>query len=128
MQARRSGLTLIEVLIIIVMIGILLTITIQKIGNRKIKTEIESLKADIENVRTAESRFFAAHNAYGTRIQLDSVNAVNLTAGNKLSVTATATGYTVVATNGATGGQVLTCTLKVEGGETAAQQALPDCQ
>jgi Tfp pilus assembly protein PilE len=128
MQARRNGLTLIEVLIIIVMIGILLTITIQKLGNRKIKTEIESLKADVENVRSAESRFFATHNAYGTRLQLDSLNAVTPTAGNTLSVTATANSYTAIATNGATSGQVLTCTLKVDGGETAAQQALPECQ
>jgi Tfp pilus assembly protein PilE len=125
---RRSGLTLIEVLIIIVMIGILLTITIQKIGKRKLKSQIESLKADLESVRTAESRYFAAHASYGTRLQLDSTSAVAPGQGNTLTITTTSAGYTAVASNTGTAAGTLSCTLRVEGGEVAAQQAVPDCQ
>ena len=53
MLIQRKGLTLIEVLIIIVMIGILLTIVIQKLGGKKNKELISALQTDVRNAQAA---------------------------------------------------------------------------
>ena len=120
MQHGRKGLTLIEVLIIVVMIGILLTITYTKFTGAPAKRILQSLKDDITAVRTAESSYFAQHNAYGSRAQLDSVKALAPADGNTLTITATATGYTAVAKNESEPAHVLRCSVDMSGGESTA--------
>lgn len=127
MRREVRGLTLIEVLIIVVMIGILLTITIQKIRGRGIKDVVVSLKADVENAKDAESKYFAAHNSYGTQAQLDSSRLLVASPGNVVSITATPTGYTATATNGTDPANSRSCKIEVVGGEAGAARAETVC-
>jgi Tfp pilus assembly protein PilE len=127
MRKHSIGLTLIEVLIIVVMVGILLTITIQKIRGRGPKDVRVTLKADVENARDAEGRYFAAHNAYGTQAQLDSAKLLNTTDGNTVSITMTATGYVATSTNLADPANPRNCKLEVAGGESEAAKAQAVC-
>ena len=127
MHRTRKGLTLIEVLIIVVMIGILLTISYTKFSNRAVKDATLSLKADVEAVRKAESNYFAQHNAYGNRAQLDSLTALAPADGNTLTITATATGYKATATNTSDAANPKTCSVEVVGGESAAASAKTIC-
>lgn len=127
MKKAASGLTLIEVLIIVVMVGILLTLAFQKIRSRGRVDETTSLRADIEAVKAAEAKYFGAHNAYGSRAQLDSVTVLTPAVGNLLTITATATGYTATATNAADPANQRTCSLEVTGGEAGAAKAKTTC-
>lgn len=125
MLKHHKGLTLIEVLIIIVMIGILLTLVIQKIGGRKRSGQVAALQTDVRNAREAESKYFAVHNMYGTLAQLDSARLFTPAPGNTVTITVTATGYTATSTSGSS---PTTCTLAVTGGESAAASVVPDCK
>lgn len=125
MPTRRKGLTLIEVLIIIVMIAILLTLVIQKIGGRKSKELFSALQTDVRNAKTAESKYFAVHNMYGTLAQLDSAGLYAAAPGSTVTITVTPTGYTATATKGS---DPMTCTLTVTGGEDAAASVEPVCK
>ena len=127
MRSNLKGLTLIEVLIIVVMIGILLTIGFQKIRGPGAKDVVVSLTADVENARDAETKYFGAHNAYGSLAQLDSAKLVSTSAGNTITIAATATGYTATARNDADPAKPRTCTIEVTGGETGAGKAKTVC-
>ena len=127
MRSNFKGLTLIEVLIIVVMVGILLTLAFQKIRSRGAVDVEGALKADIEVVKAAEAKFFGAHNAYGSRVQLDSVGVLTPAAGNILTITATATGYTASATNASDPARPRTCSIEVTGGEAGAATAKTTC-
>ena len=126
MLIQRKGLTLIEVLIIIVMFGILLTIVIQKLGGKKNKELISALQTDVRNAQTAENKYFAVHNSYGTLAQLDSARLFNPVPANTVTITVTPTGYVAAATNSA---DPMACTLTVTTGAAgAAASADPVCQ
>lgn len=125
MSLRRKGLTLIEVLIILVMIGILLTIVISKIRGKKLKELTLALQTDVRNAKVAESKYFATHNMYGTLAQLDSARLFGAVPGHVVTITLTPDGYTATANDGS---HPTTCTLTVTGGEAAASKAQPDCQ
>jgi len=127
MQHARKGLTLIEVLIIVVMIGILLTISYSKFSGAPGKEIVQSLKDDITTVRKAESDYFAQHNAYGSRAQLDSVKVITPGIGNELSITATATGYTAFVKNESEPGHPRRCSVDMSGGESTAAKVEMVC-
>lgn len=127
MRRNAKGLTLIEVLIIVVMVGILLTLAFQKIRSRGAVDVTATLKADIELVKAAEAKFFGAHNAYGSRAQLDSVSVLTPAAGNTLTITATATGYTASVTNSSDPAAPRTCLIEVVGGDAGAAKAKTTC-
>ncbi|MES1259369.1 MAG: prepilin-type N-terminal cleavage/methylation domain-containing protein [Gemmatimonadota bacterium] len=122
MDRARKGLTLIELLIIVVMIGILLTITYTKFSGGPGKEILQSLKDDITTVRKAESDYFAQHNAYGSRAQLDSVKVITPGIGNVLTITATATGYTALVKNETEAGHPRRCSVDMSGGESTASK------
>ena len=60
----RSGLTLIELLIVIVIIGILAAIAIPKFANTKEKATLASMTSDLRKLAAAQKRFFADNNDY----------------------------------------------------------------
>jgi len=117
MSKRRNGLTLIEVLIIVVMIGILLTIAVQKVRGRKNTESLLALQTDVRNARAAEKQYFAVHNTFGTLAQLDSANLFNPIPGHTVTIAMTANGYAATASDGV---NPVTCTLTVTGGESGA--------
>lgn len=61
---NRSGFTLIELMIVVVIIGILVSIAIPKFANTKEKAYIASMKSDLRNLVTAEEAYFADSIAY----------------------------------------------------------------
>ena len=53
-RTRRSGFTLIELMIVVVIIGILASIAIPKFARTKEKAYVASMKADLRNLASAE--------------------------------------------------------------------------
>lgn len=125
MLRYRKGLTLIEVLIIIVMIGILLTLLITKLSNGKAKAALPGLETDLHNVVAAQSRYFGLHNAYGTLEQLDSAGLAKPLAGHSVAVTVTPGGYTATTSDPSI---PLACTITVTGSEAGAASAPVTCR
>jgi prepilin-type N-terminal cleavage/methylation domain-containing protein len=117
---RRNGFTLIEVLIIVVMIGILLTLVFQKFRGRTSTDGTTTLRADLRNAKAAETAYFTVHNMYGTLAQLDSARLFSAAPGNSVTLMVTPTGYTATSTSGAS---QLTCTLTVTGGAAGTEPA-----
>ena len=61
---KRTGFTLIELMIVVVIIGLLASIAIPKFANTKEKAYIASMKSDLRNLVTAEEAYFADSTAY----------------------------------------------------------------
>ena len=61
---KRTGFTLIELMIVVVIIGLLASIAIPKFGSTKEKAYIASMKSDLRNLVTAEEAYFADSTAY----------------------------------------------------------------
>ena len=92
---RRTGFTLVELLIVVVIIGILATIAIPRFQSTKGKAYLASVKSDLKNVSTAEESFFYEHRTYSTDI--DSLKAVASPGVILTIVTATANGWAATA-------------------------------
>jgi prepilin-type N-terminal cleavage/methylation domain-containing protein len=60
-RAHRTGFTLVELLIVVVVIGILAAIAIPKFQSTKGKAYLASVKSDLKNLSTAEETFFYEH-------------------------------------------------------------------
>jgi Tfp pilus assembly protein PilE len=122
---RRNGLTLIEVLIIVVIGAILVTLVVQKLGSKKLKDANSALLTDVRNAKMAESKYFSVHNMYGTFAQLDSANLFSPIPGDTVTITVTPTGYTATSVHGQ---DPVHCTLTVTGGESGAAAPQVGCQ
>ena len=106
-MSNRKGLTLIELLIVVVIIGILAAIAIPKFANTKDKAKIASMKTDLRNFVSAQEGHFADFATYAGGI--DQTNGCipvaatvcfAVTIGNAFGpFVATAGGYSVIATN-----------------------------
>ena len=93
---NRKGFTLIELLIVVVIIGILAAIAIQKFANTKEKAYVASMKSDMRNLVTAEEAYFADSLKYTT----DLGTAYAVTTANVLGTIAlTGDGWTATVTN-----------------------------
>ena len=64
MYPTRKGLTLIELLIVVVIIGILAAIAIPKFASTKEKAYLATMKSDLRNLATAQEGYFADAKAY----------------------------------------------------------------
>ena len=61
---HRTGFTLIELMIVVVIIGLLAAIAIPKFANTKEKAYIASMRSDLRNLVTAEEAYYADSIAY----------------------------------------------------------------
>jgi type II secretion system protein G len=92
---HRSGFTLVELLIVVVVIGILAAMAIPKFQSTKGKAYLASVKSDLKNLSTAEESFFYDHRSYST--DLDSLKAVSSHGVVLTVVNATPTGWSATA-------------------------------
>ncbi len=67
---RRSGFTLIEVLIVVVIIGLLATIVIPKFSSSRERALVTAMKADLRNLLTQQESFMADSGRYVTSFPL----------------------------------------------------------
>jgi general secretion pathway protein G len=63
-REKESGFTLIELLIVIIVLGILAAIVLFALGTFKGDSAKSACKADIKQIRTAETAYYAKHNSY----------------------------------------------------------------
>jgi len=92
---RRSGFTLVELLIVVVVIGILAAMAIPKFQSTKGKAYLAAVKSDLKNLSTAEESFFYEHRTYSTDV--DSLKAVSSHGVVITIVNATANGWSATA-------------------------------
>ena len=64
----RKGLTLIELVIVVVILGVLASIVIPKLANTKEKAYLASMKSDLRNLVTVEEAYFADSMRYTTNL------------------------------------------------------------
>jgi Tfp pilus assembly protein PilE len=91
---NRAGFTLIELLIIAVIMGLLVSIAIQRFTNTKEKTYLTAMKADLRNLVTAEVVYSTDSLHYTAAIGPGGLD-YRLTTGNTgPSIVLTADGFT----------------------------------
>jgi type IV pilus assembly protein PilA len=66
MPRRRSGFTLVELLVVVLIVGILAAIAIPKFRNSKGKAFAASIKSDLRNLAEAEEAHFYDDSTYTT--------------------------------------------------------------
>lgn len=92
---RRSGFTLVELLIVVVVIGILAAMAIPNFQSTKGKASLAAVKSDLKNLSTAEESFFYEHRAYSADV--DSLKATTSPGVVLTIVTANANGWAATA-------------------------------
>jgi prepilin-type N-terminal cleavage/methylation domain-containing protein len=88
-RAPRSGVTLIEVVIVVVIIGLLAGMAVPKISGSRRNAFIAAMRSDLRNVVSAEEVFYSDSLRYTTRQQALSFKP---SAGDLLAIT-TGPGY-----------------------------------
>ena len=63
---RRSGFTLIELMIVVVIIGILVGIAVPRYQNSKSRAHVSAMKSDLRNLSAAQTAYFAAAQSYSS--------------------------------------------------------------
>jgi type IV pilus assembly protein PilA len=97
---RRSGFTLIELLIVVVIIGILAAIAIPKFATSKEKAYVDSMRADLRNLETAEEAYFFDNATYADPNFLVANLSYHMSLGNSISAkTILTSGWTASMTN-----------------------------
>ena len=68
MVAHSRGFTLIEMLMVVVIIGILVTVMIPRFANTKEKALVTTMKSDLKNLATAEESYYYDYSSYTTSL------------------------------------------------------------
>jgi prepilin-type N-terminal cleavage/methylation domain-containing protein len=82
-SSRPPGVTLIELMVVVLIVGLLVVFALPRLSRNKEKTVIASMQSDLRNLANAEEGFYYANSTYST----DPV-ALNLTLspGNVLTI------------------------------------------
>jgi type IV pilus assembly protein PilA len=68
MLSVRKGFTLIELLIVVVIIGILATISVPRFTRSKEKVYLTTMKSDLRTLMTAQETYYADNQSYTTEL------------------------------------------------------------
>lgn len=121
MTTRPRGLTLIELLIIIVIIGIMLAVAIPKFGGRRDKERVTNLRTDVRNAQVAEDSYFDQYKAYATFAQLTQANLFRVSPGDSVVIRPALRGYEIVAINSADPENIHHCRLVFSADSTSTR-------
>ena len=127
MLSNRKGFTLIELLIVVVIIGILAAIAIPKFAATKDKAKLASVKTDLRNMMTAQEAYFSDYSTYGSFAQLQTANSFSLSAGNTMTITPNASGYTGNANNTTISSGFTQCQVQVGAGAATTVDGVTTC-
>ena len=127
MSVNKSGFTIIELLVVVVVIGILAAIAIPKFSATKDKSRMASVKSDLRNTMTAEEAYFADYSTFGTLSQLQTNSNYNLSVGNTGTVTPATNGYTATISNATISTGMTQCTVQSGAGATAGVDGVIIC-
>ncbi len=127
MTSRRTGFTLIEMLIVVVVIGVLAAIAIPKFAATKDKAKVASLKSDVRNSETAEETYFSNYTTYGTFAQLQAASNFTLSTGNTMAITTATNGYTVAANNSSISSAITSCKVQIGAGASSTVDGQITC-
>jgi prepilin-type N-terminal cleavage/methylation domain-containing protein len=94
---KRTGFTIIELLIVMVVVSLLAAITLPKLSGAKGKAQVAAMKTDLRNLVTIEENALAESGRYTTRPRNYSVSSGN----NRPAITLTRDGWTASLTNAA---------------------------
>ena len=67
-MARSRGFTLIEMMMVVVIIGILVTVLIHRFANTKEKALVTTMKSDLRNLAAAEEAYYYDYASYTTAL------------------------------------------------------------
>ena len=67
-MARSRGFTLIEMLMVVVIIGILVTVMIPRYASTKEKARVTAMKSDLRNLASAEESYYYDYASYTTSL------------------------------------------------------------
>ena len=97
-MSRLRGFTLIEMLMVIVIIGILVTVLIPRFATSREKAFVTAMKSDLRNLATAEESYFYDNDSYSP--DLTRLPAFNATNGVTVTIAAaTQTGWSASASS-----------------------------
>jgi type IV pilus assembly protein PilA len=125
MLRSRSGFTMIEMMVVVIVVGILASLALPHLQASRNKANLASVKNDLSTVQTAEEEYFSDHNTYGTLAQLEGSTSIKISANNTVTITVGGTGYALSATNAAIQSGPATCTVNM--GATAGVQGVVSC-
>ncbi len=120
---RRTGFTVIELVMVMAIIGLLATIAIPKLANTRERAQLAAMKSDLRNLVTAEENYLADSSKYTTDLE----DRYRVSTGNRMpTITLTADGWTASITSTTT---LQTCAVFV--GSTplapATKEGAPAC-
>ncbi len=70
MTRHRTGFTLIEMLIVVVVIGILAAVAIPKFANAKGRSRAAAIRSDLRNLATAQEEYLSVNGVYANDVAL----------------------------------------------------------
>ncbi len=85
LMRRRTGFTIIELLIVVLIIGILAAIAITKFGESKRRAYLTAMKSDLRGLATVAESHFTSENSYESVVAPQASDGVTLTFVGALS-------------------------------------------
>ncbi|MDQ8172497.1 MAG: prepilin-type N-terminal cleavage/methylation domain-containing protein [Gemmatimonadota bacterium] len=119
-RRRRSGFTLLELLIVVLILGILAAIAITTFGATKRRAYLAAMQSDLRGVATAAESQFTSDDTYATTVTPQGSEGVTLT------FVGTATGWQATATHASVPGVI--CSIASGSALSAGDSSGPHCE
>jgi general secretion pathway protein G len=124
---NRRGFTLIELMVVTLVIGILVTLAIPRLSGTKDKAKLASVRTDLRNAMTAEEAYFSTSSSYGSMADLQAASNYSLSSGNTGTVTPAPNGYIAIINNPTISAGLSTCAVQSGAGATPSVDGVILC-